>query len=106
KWRPFGAFCAALLFGFSTAFAYALQNVNAGSAATLFPALPYVLTIVAVAGLIGRSIPPAAVGRPYRKQERPAPSELARTGLGRRRNPEPPRRPRRQRAVSPLGPPV
>jgi simple sugar transport system permease protein len=68
KWRPFGAFCAALLFGFSTAFAYALQNVNAGSAATLFQALPYVLTIVAVAGLIGRSIPPAAVGRPYRKQ--------------------------------------
>jgi simple sugar transport system permease protein len=30
--------------------------------------LPYVLTLIAVAGLIGRSIPPAAVGRPYIKQ--------------------------------------
>ncbi len=42
--------------------------VYSGSAATLFQALPYVLTLIAVAGLIGRSIPPAAVGRPYRKQ--------------------------------------
>ena len=39
-----------------------------GSAATLFQALPYVLTLIAVAGVIGRSIPPAAVGRPYIKQ--------------------------------------
>ena len=38
------------------------------SAATLFQALPYVLTLIAVAGVIGRSIPPAAVGRPYKKQ--------------------------------------
>jgi ABC-type uncharacterized transport system permease subunit len=35
---------------------------------SLLATLPYVLTLVAVAGLIGRSIPPAAVGRPYRKQ--------------------------------------
>jgi ABC-type uncharacterized transport system permease subunit len=34
----------------------------------LFQSLPYVLTLIAVAGVIGRSIPPAAVGRPYRKQ--------------------------------------
>jgi simple sugar transport system permease protein len=31
-------------------------------------ALPYLLTLIAVAGVIGRSIPPAAIGRPYRKQ--------------------------------------
>ena len=36
--------------------------------AVLFQALPYVLTLIAVAGVIGRSIPPAAVGRPYVKQ--------------------------------------
>ena len=67
KWRPFGAFAAALLFGFSTALAYRLP-VYSGSAATLFTGLPYVLTLVAVAGLIGRSVPPAADGKPYAKQ--------------------------------------
>jgi simple sugar transport system permease protein len=67
KWRPFGAFGAALLFGFSSALAQRLPTYS-GSAATLFQTLPYVLTLIAVAGLIGRSIPPAADGRPYVKQ--------------------------------------
>jgi simple sugar transport system permease protein len=67
NWRPFGAFGAAVLFGFSSALALKLQVYNS-QASTLFQILPYVLTLVAVAGLIGRSIPPAAVGRPYRKQ--------------------------------------
>jgi general nucleoside transport system permease protein len=66
-WRPFGAFAAALLFGFSSALAQRLPEYS-GSAATLFQALPYVLTLIAVAGVIGRSIPPAAIGRPYEKQ--------------------------------------
>jgi general nucleoside transport system permease protein len=67
NWRPFGAFGAALLFGFSTALAFRLP-VYSESAATLFQALPYVLTLIAVAGVIGRTVPPAAVGRPYKKQ--------------------------------------
>jgi len=67
KWRPGGAFAAALLFGLSSALAQRLPAYS-GSAATLFQALPYVLTLIAVAGVIGRSIPPAAVGRPYVKQ--------------------------------------
>jgi simple sugar transport system permease protein len=67
NWRPFGTFYAALLFGLSTALAYRLP-VYSGSAATLFQALPYVLTLIAVAGVIGRTIPPAADGRPYTKQ--------------------------------------
>ena len=66
-WRPFGAFAAALLFGFSTALAQRLPEYSE-SAATLFQTLPYVLTLIAVAGVIGRSIPPAAIGRPYTKQ--------------------------------------
>ena len=69
KWRPFGAFGAALLFGFSSALAQRLGGVTDWSSyAVLFQALPYVLTLIAVAGVIGRSIPPAAVGRPYEKQ--------------------------------------
>ena len=67
NWRPFGAFAAALLFGFSTALSFRLAQPW-GNAAVLFQALPYVLTLIAVAGVIGRSIPPAASGRPYRKQ--------------------------------------
>jgi ABC-type uncharacterized transport system permease subunit len=67
NWRPFGAFGAALLFGFSTALAYRLPAYSS-NAATLFQALPYVLTLIAVAGVIGRTVPPAADGRPYKKQ--------------------------------------
>jgi len=66
NWRPFGAAAACLLFGFSSALAQRLPEYS-NSAAVLFQALPYVLTLVAVAGVIGRSIPPAAVGRPYKK---------------------------------------
>jgi ABC-type uncharacterized transport system permease subunit len=67
-WRPFGAYGATLLFGFSSALAIRLPDAYGPSAGTLFSALPYVLTLIAVAGVIGRSIPPAAVGRPYKKQ--------------------------------------
>lgn len=67
NWRPWGAAAAALLFGFSSALAQRLPAYS-DSAAVLFQALPYVLTLIAVAGVIGRSIPPAAVGRPYKKQ--------------------------------------
>jgi ABC-type uncharacterized transport system permease subunit len=67
NWRPFGTFYAALLFGFSTALAYRLP-VYSGTAATLFQVLPYVLTLIAVAGVIGRTVPPAADGRPYVRQ--------------------------------------
>ncbi len=68
KWKPFGAWGAALLFGFSSALADRLPNAYGTEWGTLFQSLPYVLTLVAVAGVIGRSIGPAAVGRPYDKQ--------------------------------------
>jgi general nucleoside transport system permease protein len=67
KWNPFGALAAALLFGLSSALAFRLQTFSA-TLGTLFLALPYVLTLVAVAGLIGRSRPPAASGIPYTKE--------------------------------------
>jgi general nucleoside transport system permease protein len=66
KWRPAGALAAALLFGFSSALAQRLP-VFSPTTATLFQALPYVLTLIAVAGLVGRSRPPAADGVPYER---------------------------------------
>jgi simple sugar transport system permease protein len=67
NWRPYGAAAACLLFGFSSALAQRLPEYSQ-SASVLFQALPYVLTLIAVAGVIGRSVPPAADGIPYKKQ--------------------------------------
>ena len=66
-WKPFGAMGAALLFGFSSALARSLTEYS-DQATLLFETLPYVLTLIAVGGLISRSIPPAAIGRPYEKR--------------------------------------
>lgn len=67
SWRPLGALAAALLFGFSSALAQRLPEFSE-SGAQLFQALPYVLTLIVVAGWIGRSRPPAAIGVPYVKE--------------------------------------
>jgi simple sugar transport system permease protein len=66
KWKPGGAVAAALLFGFSSALAQRLA-VTSPSIATLLQALPYVITLIAVAGVVGRSRPPAADGIPYER---------------------------------------
>jgi simple sugar transport system permease protein len=67
KWRPGWAFAGCLLFGFGFALAIPLQR-EADVSENLISTLPYVLTLIALVGLIGRSTPPAAVGRPYIKQ--------------------------------------
>jgi simple sugar transport system permease protein len=67
KWRPVGALAATLLFGFGSALGDRMPTFSQ-SLATLFQALPYVLTLVAVAGIIGRSRPPASIGIPYVKE--------------------------------------
>lgn len=70
KWTPLGAWGAALLFGFCQGLNSALQSWygQIGWLATVTQALPYVVTIIVLTGLIGRSRPPAAVGQPYSKQ--------------------------------------
>lgn len=71
NWRPFGSLFFACLFGFSTALAFRLGDAYRDSVAgldVLAQMLPYVLTLIIVAGVIGKSMPPASVGRPYTKQ--------------------------------------
>ncbi len=72
KWRPYPAMLACLLFGFLDATAIRLQGVDlpgVGEVPVQFvQALPYVLTVVLLAGFIGRAIPPKALGVPYVKE--------------------------------------
>jgi general nucleoside transport system permease protein len=72
RWRPWSAFGGAMLFGFTRALGTRLQilGVTVGSFAIpseFWQSLPYVVTIVVVAGAVGRAIPPAAVGQPYER---------------------------------------
>lgn len=64
KWRPAAAALACLFFGFAEALQLNLQASGGGVPRELVQILPYALTIVALAGFIGRSRPPGALGRP------------------------------------------
>ena len=77
RWTPIGAFGAALVFGVADALGQAVQfNPPTGDLGALlsgvpeqvFSALPYLVTIIVLAGVVGRSIPPAADGQPYERE--------------------------------------
>jgi simple sugar transport system permease protein len=72
KWQPRGALLACLLFGFLEALASRLQGINIpliGEAPVdLILALPYLLTVILLAGFVGRAMPPRAIGTPYLKE--------------------------------------
>jgi simple sugar transport system permease protein len=72
KWRPVPAMLACLMFGFLDAVAIRLQGVPLpviGEVPVQFiQALPYVLTVVLLAGFIGRAVAPKAVGIPFVKE--------------------------------------
>jgi simple sugar transport system permease protein len=77
RWTPVGAFGAALLFSSSQAIAQSIKfappsgdlgNLLVSLPPQFFNALPYLVTIIVLAGLIGRSIPPAADGQPYERE--------------------------------------
>lgn len=67
KWDPIRATLAALLFGFATNLQGVLSVIGSPVPSQFMLMLPYVVTIFAVAGLVGKSRPPAADGIPYRK---------------------------------------
>ncbi len=67
RWTPLGSVAAALLFGFSFQLATTLGILSVPVPSFILLMVPYVATIVAVAGLVGRVRPPAADGRPYVK---------------------------------------
>ena len=77
RWTPIGAFGAALVFGVADTLGQAVQfNPPTGDLGALlsgvptqvFSALPYLVTIIVLAGVVGRSIPPAADGQPYERE--------------------------------------
>ena len=72
NWRPVPALVACLMFGFLDAVAARLQGVEVpviGQIPTdLILVLPYLLTVVLLAGFIGKATPPHAIGRPYVKE--------------------------------------
>jgi simple sugar transport system permease protein len=67
RWRPVLATLMCLFFGFVTQMASQLQTLSTPMPSQFLLLLPYVATIIAVAGLVGRVRPPAADGIPYEK---------------------------------------
>ncbi|NRB21052.1 MAG: ABC transporter permease [Rhodobacteraceae bacterium] len=71
KWRPWHAMGACLLFGLLQAVALRFQNIELGGITIpvqMMDALPYILTVVILAGFVGKAIPPKAGGEPYVKE--------------------------------------
>lgn len=73
KWKPFQTMLACLLFGFTEAVSYQMQAVKLPSGDDIpvqfIQMVPYVVTIVVLAGFIGSSRPPRALGIPYQKEK-------------------------------------
>lgn len=71
RWTPVGALVASLIFGYGDALSVSLQGTSIGDLripVQLLSTIPYVLTILAVAGFVGRSRAPAADGIPYESE--------------------------------------
>ncbi len=68
NWTPLGAWGAALLFGFATAMQTQLNFMGVDIPHQFVGMLPYLLTIIVVAGVVGRTRPPAAEGEPFEKE--------------------------------------
>jgi simple sugar transport system permease protein len=69
KWHPFGIVVAALVFGAAQSLEFRIQTTSLDIPAQLPAMLPYFLTLIALAGLVGKSTPPAEDGIPYVREE-------------------------------------
>lgn len=67
KWTPFGATAGALLFGAADAIQIKLQISGVAVPYQFLGMAPYFVTMVVLAGIVGRAIPPAAIGQPYER---------------------------------------
>ncbi len=67
NWKPVGALGACLLFALGEAFQMFAQGLGWSVPTEVFTVIPYVLTMLALAGFVGRTNPPAASGQPYEK---------------------------------------
>jgi len=67
NWTPFGAFASSLIFGFADSLQLNLQIIQQVIPSDFLLMAPYLVTIVALVGLVGRTVPPAADGKPYEK---------------------------------------
>jgi general nucleoside transport system permease protein len=65
KWNPILVAAACLLFGAADAFQFRLQTFDTGIPYQLPIMIPYILTVAALAGLVGRTVPPKTAGQPY-----------------------------------------
>jgi len=70
NWKPFGAAAASFLFAFAQAFEILAQKFGWALPTEAYLAFPYILTMLALAGFVGKTTPPAADGVPYNKGER------------------------------------
>lgn len=71
KWRPWPALGACLLFGTLEAIGIRYQGITLGGVPVpvqFMQALPYILTVIILAGFVGKAVPPKAGGRPYVKE--------------------------------------
>jgi general nucleoside transport system permease protein len=68
KWTPFGSAAGGLLFGFSEALAQRFQSLNVPIPPQFLQMAPYIITIIVLAGLVGRAVAPKADGVPYDKE--------------------------------------
>ena len=67
NWTPFGAFASSLIFGFADSLQLNLQILASVIPSDFLLMAPYLATIIALVGLVGRTVPPAADGKPYEK---------------------------------------